>query len=72
MSLRDCSDLKLRINVSSSLSKYPAKQHARRVAERLKVDEGLIYLPGMPKRQLEDSDQEEPFRQRRYFYYLSG
>lgn len=62
----------MQLKASSSLDKYPAKQHARRVAERLKADEGLIYLQATPKRHLEDSDQEEPFRQRRYFYYLSG
>jgi len=32
----------------------------------------LIYLPGSPSKLYEDSDQPRPFRQRRYFYYLSG
>jgi Xaa-Pro dipeptidase len=32
----------------------------------------LIYLPGQPARNNEDSDMPAPFRQRRYFYYLSG
>lgn len=36
------------------------------------MSEGLIYLPGAPTIFLEDSDQPRPFRQRRYFYYLSG
>jgi Xaa-Pro aminopeptidase len=49
-----------------------AKQHARRVRERLDVAEGLIYLPGAPARSNEDSDMPAAFRQRRYFYYLSG
>ncbi|KAK8233531.1 peptidase M24, structural domain-containing protein [Phyllosticta capitalensis] len=64
----------LRINVESpiSLDKYPAKQHAKRVASILGVDKGLIYLPGAPTTYLEDSDQTIPFRQRRFFYYLSG
>ncbi|KAG5983325.1 hypothetical protein E4U55_000253 [Claviceps digitariae] len=57
---------------SSSKTKYPAKQHARRVAHELDVTEGLIYLPGQPERLLEDSDQPRVFRQRRYFFYLSG
>lgn len=51
---------------------YSAKQHARDVAAKLEVDQGLIYLPGAPTVYLEDSDQPRPFRQRRYFYYLSG
>jgi Xaa-Pro dipeptidase len=42
------------------------------VCERLDVAEGLIYLPGAPARSNEDSDMPAPFRQRRYFYYLSG
>lgn len=49
-----------------------AKQHARRVRDRLDVTEGLIYLPGAPSRNNEDSDMPAPFRQRRYFYYVSG
>lgn len=49
-----------------------AKLHARSVARHLGVKEGLIYLPGQPSYEYEDSDQPEFFRQRRYFYYLSG
>lgn len=49
-----------------------AKLHARAVAKRLRVKEGLIFLPGVPSKTYEDSDQEIAFRQRRYFYYLSG
>lgn len=49
-----------------------AKLHARSAAKQLGAKEGLIYLPGMPSKELEDSDQPETFRQRRYFYYLSG
>ncbi|KAJ9638439.1 hypothetical protein H2199_007128 [Coniosporium tulheliwenetii] len=60
------------IEASTPLEKYPAKQHAQRVAEKLGVTEGLIYLPGAPTVLLEDSDQPRPFRQRRYFYYMSG
>ncbi|KAL0259367.1 hypothetical protein SLS55_005103 [Diplodia seriata] len=65
-------DICLHIGAASPLDKYPAKQHARRVAEFLGVEKGLIYLPGSPTAYLEDSDQFVPFRQRRYFYYLSG
>lgn len=40
--------------------------------EKLGISEGLIYLPGAPTRNFEDSDQPRPFHQRRYFYYLTG
>lgn len=49
-----------------------AKQHARTVASKLGVGRGLIFLVGKPTVFLDDSDQAVPFRQRRYFYYLSG
>lgn len=49
-----------------------AKQHALRVAGQLQGSSGLIYLMGQRTALLEDSDQSRPFRQRRYFYYLSG
>ncbi|KAF1954839.1 hypothetical protein CC80DRAFT_536633 [Byssothecium circinans] len=60
------------VEANSPLEKYPAKHHARRVRDRLDVAQGLIYLPGAPARNNEDSDMPAPFRQRRYFYYLSG
>ncbi|KAF2203078.1 hypothetical protein GQ43DRAFT_390761 [Delitschia confertaspora ATCC 74209] len=56
----------------SRLEKYPAKQHAQRVAEKLGVEDGLIYLRGEPLRLKEDSDMPMPFWQKRYFYYMSG
>ena len=53
-----------------------ARTHARKVAAQLAAQSsaynGLIYLPGQMTRMLPDSDQAEPFRQLRYFYYLSG
>lgn len=49
-----------------------AKQHARRVQEKLGVEAGLIYLPGQRMSTNQDSDMPAPFRQLRYFYYLSG
>ncbi|KAI1453592.1 metallopeptidase family M24-domain-containing protein [Annulohypoxylon moriforme] len=52
--------------------RYPAKHHARKVAKELGTDNGLIYLPGQLESTWEDSDQGPPFRQRRYFYYLTG
>ncbi|KAK7529386.1 peptidase M24, structural domain-containing protein [Phyllosticta citricarpa] len=64
--------LRITIEGPVSMDKYPAKQHAQRVASILGVEKGLIYLPGAPTAYLEDSDQPLPFRQRRYFYYLSG
>ncbi|KAJ6031889.1 hypothetical protein N7540_002621 [Penicillium herquei] len=58
--------------IGTSCDKYPAKQHARNVARKLGISHGLIFLAGQPNILLRDSDQERPFRQRRYFYYLSG
>ncbi|KAF2152122.1 X-Pro dipeptidase [Myriangium duriaei CBS 260.36] len=73
--------------------KYPAKTHARKVAEWISAHSaeqngtngasngtsngagkphGVIYLEGQKTRMIEDDDQAEGFRQRRYFYYLSG
>jgi Xaa-Pro dipeptidase len=56
----------------NSTDLHKAKQHARSVAKHLGVKEGLIYLLGQRSRLLEDSDMPVPFRQRRFFYYLSG
>jgi len=64
--------MKIEYPLSSRVDKYPAKAHAARVASALGAKKGLIYLPGAPTRYLEDSDQPRGFRQRRYFYYLSG
>lgn len=50
----------------------PAKQHARNVARKLGATHGLIFIAGQPTVNWRDSDQERLFRQRRYFYYLSG
>lgn len=36
------------------------------------MSHGLIFLAGQPTINWRDSDQGRPFRQRRYFYYLSG
>ncbi|GAB1319908.1 Xaa-Pro aminopeptidase [Madurella fahalii] len=56
--------------------KYPAKRHAKRVVEyiRSKVPDasGVLYLEGRATKLIEDNDEAEPFRQRRYFYYLTG
>ncbi|KAK4915087.1 hypothetical protein LTR49_016715 [Elasticomyces elasticus] len=54
------------------LDKYPAKSHARRVTEKLEVAEGLLVLAATPSVLYPNSDQPQPFRQDRYFYYLSG
>ncbi|KAL3473645.1 putative Xaa-Pro aminopeptidase pepP [Aspergillus californicus] len=56
-------------------TKYPAKAHARRVAEGLKAfgyRGGAIYLEAQKTRLIEDNDEPVPFRQRRPFFYLSG
>lgn len=56
--------------------KYPAKAHARRVAKYLTdrgfPEDGIIYLEAQKTRMVEDDDQADHFRQRRYFFYLSG
>ncbi|KAF7564025.1 hypothetical protein G7046_g172 [Stylonectria norvegica] len=56
--------------------KYPAKSHAKRVVQyiRDKVpgDNGVLYLESRMTKLLEDNDSPEPFRQRRFFYYLTG
>lgn len=56
--------------------KYPAKAHAKKVADeivRQGGDEtGTIYLEGQKSRYWEDNDEHAPFRQRRNFFYLSG
>ncbi|KAF1830741.1 putative Xaa-Pro aminopeptidase pepP [Decorospora gaudefroyi] len=56
--------------------KYPAKAHAKKVAEWI-VEKGgdkngTIYLEAQKQKLNEDNDGEAPFRQRRYFFYLSG
>ncbi|KAH0555867.1 hypothetical protein GP486_006185, partial [Trichoglossum hirsutum] len=61
---------------SAVAGKYPAKAHAEKVAAYIKSKEpnadGVIYLEGQKTRMIEDSDAAQPFRQRRYFFYLSG
>ncbi|KAF6809305.1 xaa-pro dipeptidase [Colletotrichum sojae] len=56
--------------------KYPAKSHALRVVEQVKSKvpdaTGILYVEGRMTKMIEDNDEPEPFRQRRYFYYLTG
>lgn len=56
--------------------KYPAKAHARCVADYLQSKgqskDGVIYLEAQRTRMIEDNDEPVPFRQRRAFFYLSG
>lgn len=57
--------LPIMTSVDSILAaKYPAKAHARRVAEALKAhgDAGLIYLEAQKNRLIEDNDEAMPFR----------
>lgn len=48
--------------------KYPAKAHARKVAQLLREKipdaDGILYLEGQVARLVEDSDEPEPFRYR--------
>ncbi|KAF3915407.1 hypothetical protein AA313_de0208552 [Arthrobotrys entomopaga] len=55
-----------------STHKYPAKDHARAVAKYLSLTNGTIFLESQKSRLEEDKDQEAPFHQRRYFFYLTG
>ncbi|KAG5985001.1 hypothetical protein E4U55_002108 [Claviceps digitariae] len=56
--------------------KYPAKAHAKRVVEQIRKSKpdanGVIYLEACVTKMQEDNDSPEHFRQRRYFYYLTG
>ena len=61
--------------------KYPAKAHAKRVADYIRakrpadtpVGQGsIVFAEGRADALLEDSDEPVPFRQRRAFYYLTG
>lgn len=56
--------------------KYPAKAHVKRVLEYMKSKgtpiDGVIYLEGQKERLVEDNDSPMHFRQRRFFYYLTG
>ncbi|KAK3692368.1 peptidase M24, structural domain-containing protein [Podospora appendiculata] len=57
---------------SEKYGKFPAKAHAQKVAAKLSVQNGLIFLPGGEEQYYEFSDMGPAFRQRRHFYYLSG
>ncbi|KAF2276863.1 uncharacterized protein EI97DRAFT_433093 [Westerdykella ornata] len=65
-------DCWLHMESETPLNKYPAKQHARRVATELGVSAGLLILHGEIARNNKYSDMPAPFRQNRYFYYLTG
>lgn len=54
------------------MDKYPAKSHAQRVAKELATSKGLIVLAGIPTTLYSNSDNPVPFRQDRYFFYLTG
>lgn len=58
--------------LNEKLGKYPAKLHAKKVAKELGVQNGVVFIPGQEDKRYEDSDMGPEFRQRRYFYYLSG
>lgn len=64
--------LNFNIQVDGSVNKYPAKSHAKRVAEKLGVDDGHILLSATRAANWPNSDMPAPFRQDRYFYYLTG
>ena len=53
-------------------NKYPAKAHARRVAEATGSSSAVIGLEGVKTVPYANSDQPRHFRQDRYFYYITG
>ncbi|EPS41280.1 hypothetical protein H072_4860 [Dactylellina haptotyla CBS 200.50] len=64
--------LEVNQDVDLTIAKYPAKSHVRRVAKELGITEGLIYLCGEISQNNEDSDMAAFWRQKRYFYYITG
>lgn len=64
--------LRLLLHSNGGVDKYPAKSHVRRVTEKLKASEGLIVIQGSTTQLYSNSDNPIPFRQDRYFYYLTG
>lgn len=60
------------MQVGGGVHKYPAKAHARRVAQKLRVSHGHILLAATRAASWPNSDMPAPFRQDRYFYYLTG
>lgn len=66
----------LTMDHQTRLDKYPAKAHARRVANELvnmpDVSATLLILQAAPTSNYPDSDMPAPFRQDRYFYYMTG
>jgi Xaa-Pro dipeptidase len=48
------------------VGKYPAKEHAKKVAAYLRshgyTGDGIIYLEGQKTRLIEDNDEPVPFR----------
>ncbi len=56
----------------AEIDKFPAKAHAQRVADKLKLDNGLILLQGAETQYYPDTDMPIPFRQNRAFYYMTG
>ncbi|KAI6911912.1 putative Xaa-Pro aminopeptidase [Hortaea werneckii] len=73
------SPLSIRLRVGGPVNKFPAKAHARRVADALSSSSsfsnssaGVIIVTAAQSRPWPDSDMPAPFRQARDFYYLTG
>lgn len=58
--------------------KYPAKEHAKKVYTKFKALKGdelikaIFFISGDDLEAIKYCDQTKPFRQNRYFFYLSG
>ncbi|EMC92023.1 hypothetical protein BAUCODRAFT_78550 [Baudoinia panamericana UAMH 10762] len=72
-SAQDHANSRLSMHVKGShMDKYPAKSHAQRVAHRFGRKEGTIILKATSAQLWPNSDMPIPFRQDRYFYYITG
>ena len=58
--------------IGDGMDKYPAKGHALRIAAAMGTHTGLIVLEATKSENWPNSDMGRPFRQDRYFYYLTG
>lgn len=58
--------------------KYPGKAHAKRVVEYLRKyaagfdENSVLYLEAAHSKLWPNSDQEQPLRQDRFFFYMCG
>ncbi|KAF2480443.1 peptidase M24 [Neohortaea acidophila] len=66
------SRMHLSLRAKKGIDKYPAKAHAQRVGDQLGREKCIVALVGEKAEFFSNSDMPRPFRQDRYFYYISG